>query len=333
MSSTTSSSINTLSNSIRNSLSTPSISNISSSMLSNTSIKENLEAIFNSTYIYIGLIIVIIVCVLLAWTLYYIISSRIFALTKVVSEDTYNPILTNTKRKFNFIFDKSSNGERRSFTFWIYIHDLNVGRDTYKNVFYISDTKNYTNIGSLSPYVFMDKIQNRLYVRFAKQASEDDSTKEIKYSDLNDKTKFADFMKTGIVIPYVPLQRWVHIAVVCNANSYKNYIYAYVDGDLVNSTSTGEIDKIASVSNDEKQKKDLKNLDLNVQGYLTIGGTPNDFAEGPGFSGLITKITAYNHEINQQDIYNDYYNGPIGGILASIGLANYGLRSPIYKIS
>lgn len=296
-----------------------------------TTIKDNFDAIFNSKYIYIGLIVVIIVCVLLAWTLYYIISTRIFALTKTISEDTLNPLLGNTKRKFNFNFEKSANGERRSFTFWLYLHDMNIGRGMYKNVFSISDNKDDTNISSASPYVFLDKEQNRLYVRFSKLETATVSN-TFKYTDINgtDTNRLAEFMKTGIVIPYVPLQRWVHIAIVCNANSYKNYIYAYIDGDLVNTTSTGEADKIPIF---RSVIKDLKDLNLNRQGFLSVGGTPNDQVDGPGFSGLISKITTYNYELNQQDIYDDYYKGPIGGFLASIGLSNYGLRSPLYKIS
>ncbi len=327
MSTNTSSTLSSLTNVFSNSLNS---TNTLTTGISST-VKDNFDAIFNSKYIYVGLIVVIIVCVLLAWTLYYIISARVFALTKTVSEDTLNPLLGNTKRKFNFSFEKSANGERRSYTFWLYLHDMNVGKGMYKNVFSISDTKEDPNISTSSPYVFLDKDQNRLYVRFSKLETAS-VAETYRYTDISgtDTTQLANFMKSGIVIPYVPLQRWVHIAIVCNANSYKNYIYAYVDGDLVNTTSTGETDRIPIL---KTAQKDLRNLNLNRQGFLNVGGTPNDQVDGPGFSGLISKITTYNYELNQQDIYDDYYKGPIGGFLAAVGLSNYGLRSPIYKIS
>ena len=284
-------------------------------------VKENYDSLFNSGYIYFGLIAVVIVCVLLAYLLYYLITTRLFLQVKVVAEETKTPVVSNEKRKLKFTYDKTGNGERRTFSFWIYLHDMNKYKGMYKNVFNVNETEEVVNINKPSPYIFLDKNNNRLYIRFSKKGS----TAEFKYSQLDG--SLVEFMRQGIVIPYVPLQRWVHIAVVCNANSYKNYIYAYVDGDLVNSTSTGEKDSVL-----EGCIKDLRDLNLNVQGFLNIGGSPNDFAEGPGFSGLISKVTTYNYELNQKDIYDDYSSGPIGGILSRLGLSNYGVRSPIYKI-
>lgn len=294
-----------------------------SANLKNT-VTNNYDSLFNSGYIYFGLIAVVIVCLLLAYLLYYLITTRLFLQVKVIAEETKSPIVCTEKRKLKFTYDKTGNGERRTFTFWIYLHDMNKYKGMYKNVFNINETEEVVNINKPSPYIFLDKNNNRLYVRFSKKGIAE--KEEMKYSLLDD-TTLAGFMKQGIVIPYVPLQRWVHISIVCNANSYKNYIYAYVDGDLVNSTSTGEIDNVIGGN-----PKDLKELNLNVQGFLNIGGSPNDFAEGPGFSGLISKVTTYNYELNQKDIYDDYSNGPIGGILSKLGLSNYGVRSPIYKI-
>lgn len=286
-----------------------------------STVKDNYNSLFNSGYIYFGLIAVVIVCVLLAYLLYYLITTRLFLQVKVVAEETKTPVVCNEKRKIKFTYDKTGNGERRTFSFWIYLHDMNKYKGMYKNVFNVNETEDIVNINKPSPFIFLDKDNNRLYIRFSKKGS----TAEFKYSYLD--RSLSEFMRQGIVIPYVPLQRWVHIAVVCNANSYKNYIYAYVDGDLVNSTSTNEKDSVL-----EGCIKDLRDLNLNVQGFLNIGGSPNDFAEGPGFSGLISKVTTYNYELNQKDIYDDYSSGPIGGILSRLGLSNYGVRSPIYKI-
>lgn len=305
------------------------LSNTGSNLTS--ALSNSINGMFNNKTIYIGLIIVVIVCIGLAWTLYYIISSKIFSLAKVVSNETLKPLLCNQKYKYAFKFDKSSNGERRSFTFWIYLHDLNVGRNMYKNVFNVSADKENVEIGKCSPYVFLDKTNNSMYIRFAKLKTTFDGSLNIKYTDLDNRTLLNNFMKTGLVVPYIPLQRWVHVCVVCNANSYKSYMYVYVDGDLVNMSSTGELEKQSSMLKDVT--KDYRDLDLNIDGYLTIGGNSADLTEGPGFSGLITKITTFNYELNQQDIFDNYYEGPIGGLLAKLGLANYGLRSPIYKIS
>jgi len=306
-----------------------SISNMGSGLTS--SLSNSINGMFNNKSIYVGLIIVVIVCIGLAWTLYYIITAKIFSLAKVVANETLKPLLCNQKYKYAFKFDKSSNGERRSYTFWIYLHDLNVGRSLYKNVFNVARDKENIKIGKCSPYIFLDKQNNSLYIRFAKLATTFDGSLDITYTQLNNDGILNTFMKSGIVIPYVPLQRWVHIAVVCNANSYKSYMYAYVDGDLVNMSSTGELEKQSTKL--KQLTKDYRDLDLNIDGFLTIGGNSSDLTEGPGFSGLISKITTFNFELNQQDIFDNYYEGPIGGLLGKLGLANYGLRNPIYKIS
>jgi len=37
--------------------------------------------------------------------------------------------------------------------------------------------------------------------------------------------------------------------------------------------------------------------------------------------------------LNKNDIYKEYNKGPLNGLLASIGISNYGLRNPIYKLN
>jgi len=302
--------------------------NSSSETITNST--KNISSSINSDYLnnnslYIGLVLVIIICGIIAYVLYTIITTKLFLNVKQIADETKVPVLCTERKKITYKFDKTGNGERRSYTFWIYIHDMNKYKDQYKNVFSISGDDKSIKLDSASPFIFLDDTNNRMYVRFA-STKENIDTKNYDYTSITD-TTLKDIMKQGIVVPYVPLQRWVHIAIVCNANSYKNYLYAYVDGDLVNTTSTGETDKYI-----DRCTKDLKDIDLNVSGSLSIGGVASDLSEGPGFSGLVSKITTYNYELNQKDIYDDYYNGPVGGLLAKIGLGMFGIRSPIYKL-
>jgi hypothetical protein len=140
-------------------------------------------------------------------------------------------------------------------------------------------------------------------------------------------------MKTGIIIPYVPLQRWVHVAIVCNVNSFNSTIYTYIDGDMVKSYNDKATMSESVGATNESIKADYSNIDLNTSGFLYTGNTEGyDGAVGAGFSGLISKFTSFNYELNQTDIYNDYNAGPIDGILAKLGLGLYGIRNPIYKI-
>ena len=308
--------------------------NNSAEMVSNTasnitsSINKSPYATYYNNYVYLGLILVIVISLIIAYILYRLMTTKLFLNTKLICQDTKVPVLGIEKHTFEFKFDKTGNGERRSYTFWIYLNDMNKFKNNFKNVFYISSTnKDQINLEDASPYVFLDAQQNRMYVRFAKINSTEKKTfTSITSSNLD------DIMKQGIVIPYIPLQRWVHIAIVCNANSYKNYIYAYVDGDLVNTTSQNEKDRFITYCGSSCSTKDLRDIDINNNGFLVTGGTPNETINGPGFSGLLAKVTTFNYELNQKDIYDDYYSGPVGGIFAQLGLGMYGIRNPIYKL-
>jgi hypothetical protein len=205
---------------------------------------------------------------------------------------------------------------------------MNKYPQQYKNVWCIRTTEAETAINNASPFIFLDKTENKLFVRFAPKTTGAPENSITSLSALTT-ANFVTFMKRGIVIPYVPLQRWVHIAIVCNANSYKSSITAYVDGDLVNVISNGENDKyIPSATAVPKQFNDI---DINKSGFLHIGGNVNE-ASGVGFSGLVSKITSFNHDINPKDIYYEYYKGPVNSFFAALGIGNYGIRNPIYKI-
>lgn len=278
--------------------------------------------------VYIGLFLVIIICLFIAYILYYFITTKLFSNVRQIVNETRIPIIATEKRRFDFDIKKTGNGERRSYTFWIYIHDMNKYAGNYKNVFNVQTSASVTNPELASPFVFLDKTDNKMYFRLGLVAG---GKSEADVSSFNSLTynKLKTFMKTGIVIPYIPLQRWVHVAIVCNANSYKNYIYAYVDGDLVSTTSTREKDRY--LGDTEDTRKDLTKININNSGIINVGGELND-TQGPGFSGLVSKISTFNYELNQRDVYNDYYWGPIGNILARIGLGMYGVRNPIYKL-
>lgn len=315
------------------------ISNASNAVTSQ--VDPSYSSYFNNNYLYIGLLLVVIVCIIIAVVLYKLITTKLFLNVKNSVEETRVPIICNQKNKFDFIYDKTGNGERRTYTFWIYIHDMSVYYNNFKHVFSIREGEKDTYINNCAPCIFLDKTQNRMYVFFGEQrtgnatpkrTSPDISDKTFSYLTNND--TLDNVMQYGITIPYIPLQRWVHVAIVCNANSYKNYVYAYIDGDLVNTTSDGETDKYITTNSGaaSTKTKDFKNLDINTSGILITGGTANDTTNGSGFSGLISKVTTFNYELNQKDVFEDYYSGPIGGALARIGLGMYGFRSPIYKL-
>jgi hypothetical protein len=293
--------------------------NVSENVLETS--RRTVDFYTNKFTVVAGLIFVILLSIFVSYGLYILISSSLFNQSRIIIEGTSVPVLCNVYSKIPITtFNKSGNGKRRSYTFWIYINDMNTYNGSYKHVFHIGDAGNIKNA---SPYVFLDAYQNKMYVRFA--AVRDDSF-TMNYTSAQSLTtnELVNFMKQGIEIPYIPLQRWVHIAVVINENANGGTIVAYVDGDISKIVSSGEMNANGSFIK-------VNNLDLDKMGDLHVGGAFESL-QGTGFSGLISKVSLFNYDLNDKDIYDDYNKGPLNGFLASLGLANYGLRSPIYKL-
>jgi hypothetical protein len=319
------------------------------------SITRLYENAFNNNSLFIGLVIVIIVAIIIAYVLYTYLGSKLFSKIKSVVSDTKVPVVGTKLSKFTADLAKNANGSRKSYSFWVYINDMTKYKGQYQTIAAVSaDGDNEYKLASCSPYIFLDKTNNTMYIRFSKL--EDDSFREI--TNISSIKDLHRYLKSGIVIDYVPLQRWVHIAIVCNSNAFKTTLFAYVDGDLVKSISDSEPFTLkgyenhyhneanktcegGTITDDNNktvicrgsEKSDLNNLNLNTTGYLYVGNNRDyKYGVGPGFSGLLSSFTSYNYELNQQDIYGIYNNGPVTGFLAKLGLGSYGIRNPVYKL-
>ena len=331
-----------------------SLDNISNTV-SNTSdsikntITNTVQDMGNKPETIIGLIIVIIVAGIVAWLMYSFVTKTVFNQSKLVVSETKLPVICNKLNEFSFSHKlPSGNGLKRTYTFWIYIKDM--AHQYFKNVLYIgSDTK----LKDRSPQIFLDRQKNKLFIRFSKNqktyaadtvqdsvtwpetgggSSIDDFFEDGSGEDGYSGT-FKNYMKQGVCIEYVPIQRWVHIGIVVNdyGTNTGGSIATYVDGDLVGIAGHGE--KLQGLGTSADQYKyDITNLDLdkNDTDTITIGG--EHVAETtPGFAGLLCKFTMFNYDLNDRDIHNNYNEGPIDNFMAKLGLGSYGLRSPIYK--
>lgn len=311
---------------------------ISDSTVKATETIKNTFLKINDKTIIFGLLIVILISVIVAYGLYYLISVKLFYNVKNFVKETSTPIYGNTLTTIPIKFDNTGNGLRRSYMFWIYINDLNKGIAQYKHVLHIGDNTG-TDIRQQSPYIFLDKLENKLIVYIA-------STDETEYSDKAnfvsaltgiDDTQLNKMLKRSVIIPYIPLQRWVHIGIVINESSNGVGITCYVDGDISNHSQSGDLmtnTKLNNVtdavySTAGNQQLDFSNPSLNKTGNLIIGGNQSpDY----GFNGLISKFVTTNYDLNQRDIFNNYNEGPVNNLLLSLGIPNYGVRSPIYRI-
>ena len=139
-----------------------------------------------------------------------------------------------------------------------------------------------------------------------------------------------DLATHGVVIEYVPLQRWVHIAVVVNETIDKGVITTYVDGEVVDTISSK--DKVV-LSTGQSIPVNFTGLNITKTGDVYTGGDVNDDDLSQGFPGIIGKINVSNFDMNGKEVYNMYIKGPIDNLASKLGLPAYAVRSPIYKIA
>ena len=332
---------NTATNAVRN----------TASNVTNT-IKNSVQNMGNKPETIIGLIIVIIFAGIVAWLMYRFVTKTVFNQSKLVVSGTKIPVLCNKLNKFSLDYKlPSGNGLKRTYTFWIYIKDM--AHQYFKNVLYIG---NETQLKDRSPQIFLDKQKNKLFIRFSKKQdfyNKDQYQDSVEWGENGGgssieeffqsgaegvlgpyTSKFKDYMKQGVCIEYVPIQRWVHIGIVINdyGTSTGGSIATYVDGDLVGIAGQGETMRGLGEDLDGVHKYDITNLDLDKNDNLIVGGE-HDPDTTPGFAGLLCKFTMFNYDLNDRDIHNNYNEGPIDNFMAKLGLGAYGVRNPIYKMN
>ena len=288
-------------------------------------IKDSFAAMTSggSDSIFYLIIIVFLVAAIIAYFLYYIITDNILYQQKLDVEGTEVPIICNELSEFKITkVLPNSNGIKRSYGFWIYINDINKYAGKYRHIAHLGE--NAGQIQGASPYIFLDNHTNSVHVRFApkkepKSMSETDTLNEI--PDVDSLLTY-DGKRCGITIQYVPVQRWVHIVIVVS-DFNGGIVYTYIDGEL------------ADVDKARERKLVLHELNFeNKVGSLFVGGSvSNSTINATGFSGLLSKFSLYNYDLNKNDIYKEYSRGPLNGLLTSLGIVSYGLRNPVYKLN
>jgi hypothetical protein len=98
-----------------------------------------------------------------------------------------------------------------------------------------------------------------------------------------------------------------------------NIMTIYMDGDIYSVTTTADL---------LVNSNDVRPIVNSTNGDAFIGSTK--------FStlGFISKLSMYNYGLTQNQIRNLYNQGPVTkSLLSMFGIANYGVRSPIYNLS
>ena len=312
----------------------------------------------------------ILVVGVIALILYYIIRYTMISQSSYLLTETSAPVLgTQITACVGSSIPNPSSGVRSGMCFWIYIYDISKYTGSVRHVFHRGKKDDsFAEPGKLpqGPYVALDPQTSALNIVFGPST---DTTKYFKYNtpatsssgaananqdaDLAGKGSGASAtlvptaaeklriasQSRGIAFPYIPLQRWVHVACVINENLNGGTITGYIDSELAVSVTAStklnpvKVTKVGSTGATTlvTPVTDISNIDMSNTGDVYIGGSISD-PIGPGFSGLVSNIQFYNYDISAQDVYANYQKGPFNNPLAILGLPAYGVRSPLYKI-
>lgn len=295
--------------------------------ISNISVSDMRDSVYttlsHNTSILFLIILLVILAVIIGYIIYNIVTDSVLYQTKILIPGTEAPIFCNKLTTYKFSQKlENGNGNKRTYSFWIYIFKITPNIGGYKHVAHITSEENVKIVKNATPYIILNDVTNSLHVRFAPKESDNLVTNIINKSN-DDKFETTDgppVVQTGFKIEYVPLQRWVHIAIVVNDISGGS-ISMYVDSLL---------DKVYDKNN--TPHLDISKLNFDSKDTLVVGGESATVDTIGGFEGLLSKFTMFNYDLNKNDIYKLYKEGPVNTFMTSLGIGAYGLRNPIYKL-
>ncbi|NBV04895.1 MAG: hypothetical protein EBS08_04440, partial [Cytophagia bacterium] len=173
----------------------------------------------------IAAVVGVVILIFTIFAFYWVVNRSINNRKQHTLSATKVPVVTS---KFQFFEGDSipapGNGKRMSLAFWIYIHDMNKFSGSYRNVLYRGDMAE--PIASHSPTVLLDSKDNRMHILFGTEKGDPYNDKKDQIfgetgtpdsSEDNRDRNISYLLATrGITIDYIPIQRWVHVAVVVN---------------------------------------------------------------------------------------------------------------------
>lgn len=317
---------------------------IASKIPSIQDLKDNPKA----TSVVVTSIVLTLLAFILAYLLYrYINKNKVNRDSYLLPESKVPLIGTEYRSLDGRKIPVIGNGKRTTIMFWIYLHDIDKYKGIYRHILHRGER----SVDKASPLIFLDKNENKIHVRFDSSSNPSSVSMAQPYVDsvtVGDVTKTVtkdedrilfDLATRGVTIDYIPLQRWVHVAIVVNEEVNSGTVTIFLDGELVKHEVSGKQTKKIEFSTDGSNDasydavvRKYQNLNLDKSGNIWVGGSMMETDIGPGFSGLVSKIEFINYDMNASDIYTKYMEGPIDNLASKLGLPAYGVRSPVYRV-
>ena len=303
------------------------------------------------------LLLIIFVCIYI-----YIKLKSNLKYYEVLSKPMYLNNLKNMTLTSDSSFPKA-NGTQYTYAFWVYGNSIKPTTN-YKLLMRRED----------NPIVYMDPTQAKMYIRLkttlantqgASIGNLDNLTTSslVTWRDTNGTmsagTGAAEFAEmtthfvsdvchySQIIIPYVPMQRWVHYAIVVDGE----YIIVYQDGEinnvlnlasdkscLKNGAANNEIFEGEAVKPEKKSSEGVVSTSTAIQNVGGVSKTHGDLIIGCGTSAdspdaVISRVVFFNYTISMSDVAALYQKGPMPqSVLSALGIPMYGVRSPFYRI-
>lgn len=292
-----------------------------------------------AVFVVLTLLLIVIIIAYLVWRL----NRSQMSSVKVLSD----PTRLNNNRIPSFSASKLpslSTGQSYSMSFWIYLTDFKP-KTNGKLILWrnpgIASAGGAVKFTDANPIVFLDPSVNSLYVsinttRNMPSGSNITSLSELISQGSGTNTSNKWKYLTGKV-DYVPLQRWVNYTFTVQ----NNLLSVYQDGSLY--TVSDLYDMIDMTCTPAMSTTCVaRPLFAAVTGDLTIGNpTPSTCASDAtgnttcidDVDGFVSRVQFFNYALTSKQARAVYFSGPgSGNMLKLLGLPEYGVRSPIYRI-
>ena len=233
---------------------------------------------------------------------------------------------------------KPAVGREYTYSFWVYVDQFQQTPTNGKLLFYRSGTS--TDINTANPVVFMDGMENKMYIAIKTQDTslkglENGTSKDL--SKILQKNYFKEVTSNGVdvnkyiimEVDYVPLQRWVNIVVIVD----NKVVTMFLDGEIYSVKSTEELKSLRKPDVDSSNRPIKYDLIIdNTEGSIFVG--KNAINDKVAVNGYLSRLEFYNYAVSLNQVKKIYTQGPLanGGLLSKMGL-QYGFRSPVYKLN
>jgi len=228
-----------------------------------------------------------------------------------------------------------------SYSFWLYVDGFAQTPGYGKTVFFRGERD---DVQQANPIIMMDEVSNQLHFVVRTEGSTLSSTdpsidfkklkpilernfflnKDLKVKDPNTNKHLV------LTVNSVPRQTWMHYALVIK----NNIVTIYQNGEIYMVKTTNDFIKSKPVEYNQKGEEVPYDLSVDQTSGSVFVGRNSSIAAKNAVNGYLSKLEYFTYGLSVGDVYNIYKRGPIpSSLLQKVGITNYGLRSPVYKMN